>query len=723
MANLIGIKDWDKRFEEEIKSCLSQRADNFAGRLLQAIPGRTDWEDFCTTVRSEWPEWSKKLWLAPACLIILYCGLGFFEYDDGRFWSEFFRVVGIQPFPANKQSSINSINQDFECCAKHLKIPLRHHANSRDYVGSAIYLAGIPISVWGDFLFVCQWALWHEEWENLSEDAWKELVKKRCGGHQRLKMFLIDNRELAKKFIKEMITLRRRISEQPESVLDDKLIGNGLIRREYFEEAPETAEFLSPKNPERLNRDRISLAFDKQRAEIYLRVPAVDQTKLPAKWKIGEITQVADGNPGKITLNPTALQPRIRVEFISSSGEFDRRLLTGIESWGIFDLDDNGTMVNPKRTQLPTRRYALLSRTPLDGIERKGFSTEDCPSNDPFELFDGTRCYLTMLDPNDERASVDFRKGENENVSIKFRPRERIECHFLPAHAQGQNLACFRREGDVFITPFFPTLCLSVPPNFFGGSDTTEQISKKFEVRIVDRRTQGKWKQFCINGSKLEYFRWEWSDPDHPVMEKRQSGIMVDNFRDFKSLYDIPEWQGDVKISVKSPEFNQIWKINKKQRQDGIERLWNELPGDFLPMILLSQSERMNWEEIILARNAVRPGCRIEKNTLYRYQEFDLLKQSGANWRIAQSRAVIKIMEGIIDTVELDYCGDSGILWGLYCNFKPDDVCLLPKVKVAAETAESPAYLQMVWPLRLRKDIESFLIDHDVEIKESLWIR
>ena len=407
---------------------------------------------------------------------MLYCGLAFFEYDDGRFWPEFSRVVGTELLPAD-------INEQFERCANHFEIRLRHHTKNRDYVGSAIYLAGMPVTVWGDFLPLCDWALCNQGWGKLSDDDWEKLANRRCGGHKRLKRFITGNRDLATAIMKEMIALRQRFVENPNSAAE-LLDANGLIRPEYFEEVPETAEFLSPKHPERLNRERVGLALNMERRIIYLRVPGIKNDKLPAKWKIGETTKPTEYCAGQIALNSAAFLPQIPVELVSSSGDrVDRRLLIGISPWAIFDLDDDGTMINPKRIELPTRRYALISNVPLDKIVRRGFSEEDCPANDPFELSDGTKCYMTILDPNEERASLTFHPATGDCVNVKFRPRERIEYHFLPTHGLG--VACFRREGGVFYTQSLPTVCLSVPPNFFNGADTTEQLTQAFKVRFV----------------------------------------------------------------------------------------------------------------------------------------------------------------------------------------------------------------------------------------------
>ncbi len=644
---------------------------------------------------------------------MLYCGVAFFEYKDGSFWPEFSRVVGSPGLTVKMQ---DEANQQFEHCAKYLKLGLRHHSKRGDYVGSAVYLAGVPVAVWGDFIPLCYWALWCADWEQFSQGQWESLVGKRCGGHRRLQRFLTDNRDLATAFLREMIELRQRMEEQPESARE--LAQKSRVRREYIDEVPETAEFLIPKNPGRLNRERVSLAFNYERGEIYLRLPAVEQANLPADWKIGNATKAAGGCPDRITLNSEAFRCRLAVALTPSSGERDRRCLPGAAPWGIFDFDDDGTLVNPERTRLPTGRYALVSPEPLAGIVRRGLSEEDYPPNDRFELSDRTTCFVTRLEPNHERASLAFESAKGR-VCIEFRPRERIEHLFLPPY--GQNLACFQRKGDVYHTQGLPTLGVSVPPDFFGGADTDEQLAQNFRVQIVAQSPQGKWRSFHGDGSTLKYFRWEWRDPDRPVMEKRQSGD-ADSLQEIVGLFDIPEMYGNLTISIESPEHRQEWKILRERRRLGLEDHWKNLPGDFLPITLLSHAERgMSWDEIVLARNAIFTAWKADRATLYKYSEYGFTKQDGAKWRIAKSRAAIT--EKSDGTAVLDYCGNSGTLWALYCRFGPDEVGHLPRVGVVAATAEFPAYLQMVWKPRVRSGLESFLEGKGVEVGESLWIR
>jgi hypothetical protein len=711
MAN--SIDRWERKFSGTIGSCLAPRADNYAGVLLPAIPKRAEWEEFCGTVRAEWPKWKDHLNVSPACLVMLFCGLAFFEYEDGRFWPEFSRVVGGRP----RQ---DEINKAFEHCALHFGLRVRRRLTDTDYVGSAIYFAGIPVAVWGDFLPICHWALWNQGWEHTSDDQWRNEMDRRCGGHVRLKRFLVDNRQLATTFLCKMIAVRRLLSEKPESAASG-LPANDLIRREYLEEVPETAEFLSPKDPERLTQDRVSVAFDRSRECIDLRVPAVDQAKLPADWNVGNIKKAAGRYPDKIALNSTIFQRRVPIRLTTPADEIVR-LVPGLAPWGLFDLDDEGAMVNPKRESLPVRRYALISRTRIDKIERKGFYEEGFPPNDPFALSDGTQCFITYLEPRDERAervSISFCSGEGTPVNIRFRPREQIEYHFLPTGGQGS--ACCRREGGIFFTQSLPTLCIAVPSNFLGGVNTIEELNRKFEVKVIDKHASGKWQEFRISGADRGYYRWEW-DSERPVVEKRTpEKVVMTSLQDLKGCYDIPDLFAGLTISVESPEVRREWKVKREKRRPYAEHAWSDLPGGFLLMLLLSQCEDgMTWEQLLLARNAILPGNRMERAVLYRYQRYGFVEQRGAKWRIIRSMATMENRPE--EKVQVDYCGDSGKLWSLYCRLNDTGFAhSLPSVGVVAQGTGWPPFLRMFWEARLREKVESCLREYEVVIGDKLW--
>jgi len=161
-------------------------------------------------VSSEWEKWKCGLWQHPSCLLLLYAGLAFYEYDENTFWPQFAKSVGSSPLPANQQQEINGA---FAKAAKHFSLRLKPRDNGTDYVGSAIHYIGIPLSLWDGFLDICEWALWRKDWKTLSDEEWKEVVEKRAGGRRRLRKFLTDNRDTACTFVQEMLDAREILTK------------------------------------------------------------------------------------------------------------------------------------------------------------------------------------------------------------------------------------------------------------------------------------------------------------------------------------------------------------------------------------------------------------------------------------------------------------------------------------------------------------------------------
>src|SRR5712692_7436093 len=102
------LADWEEYFRAKI-----QRGgrSNGASRavLLPVVPDRITWDAFLTSVRGEWENRKSQLSERPSCLLMLYCGSAFYEYDENRFWPQFAKVVGADDLPANQQTEINGV--------------------------------------------------------------------------------------------------------------------------------------------------------------------------------------------------------------------------------------------------------------------------------------------------------------------------------------------------------------------------------------------------------------------------------------------------------------------------------------------------------------------------------------------------------------------------------------------------------------------------------------
>ena len=375
------------------------------GALLSVIPQRAQWDEFLASIHTEWPTWRRQLGQYPHCLVVLYGGLAFFQYDEKTFWPHFANAVGSESLSNNHQTDINAA---FATAAEQLALTIQRG----DYVGSAIYSIGIPLSLWDGFLEICEWALWQNDWKTLSHAEWDDVMAKRAGGRTRLKNFLLSNREATSQFIQEMHDAREIL--QHERLPLAELKQASLLRPEYFDEVPETAEFLCPQNPESLLQDRPRIIWDEQRDRIILHLPAVAHGQLPALWHIGTYSQQASTSPDELPLNAQAFEPTLMLT-LESGHQSEARRLRGVEPWGLFDVEHRGRLViNPDRERLPLRHYVLLAPQKIDVIAREGFETEENPDNEPYELEDGTICYLTRLYPTAKYATLSLAHGHKK---------------------------------------------------------------------------------------------------------------------------------------------------------------------------------------------------------------------------------------------------------------------------------------------------------------------
>ena len=317
-----------------------------AGALLSVIPKREEWNKFLNLVQSWYSEKDKY----PCHLLILYDGLAFYEYDASSFWPQFAKAVGSEQLPANQQSEINKA---FARAARTCGLPILQRPDSTDYVGSAVHHIGVPLSLWDDFLEICEWLLSQDFWTGWSDEEWSGVVTRRAGGRTRLKNFLLGNRETASDFIQEMHNARKILSEDQSLTISDVQQAS-LLRQEYFDEVPETADFLRPTDPESLLQDRARLVWDEDSACISLHLPAVPHDKLPATWKIGTHTQEAASTPDTLILNAAAFDSSLVLE-LQSGQESESQWLQGIVPWGLFDSERN-RFVNPKRQHFPIHR-------------------------------------------------------------------------------------------------------------------------------------------------------------------------------------------------------------------------------------------------------------------------------------------------------------------------------------------------------------------------------
>lgn len=673
----MGKDYWEDQFAEQFSKIQDKQKP---GVLLSLIPSRDEWPEFRNFVRQEWCYEEGYYSIRrerPHCFVALLGGVAFYEYEEHRFWPHFAEQVGGQSIPASKQHEINA---DFVRVATQLGLKML----STDYVGSAVYQIGIPLSLWQHFLRFCEWAWSNEEWEAISTIEWEKAVEKRIINIPRLRNFLLGNRGDATTFTHEILDARRRLSENEKLTLND-LKQASLLRQEYFDEVPETAEFLRPSNPDSLFQHRAKLYWDEGRSRISLHLPAVNSEN--ATWKIGNLEHPAS-TAISLYLDSRAFEETILLT-LKCDGRTKPQRLKGLSPFGLWDAERN-KFVNYHREALPVGQYTLISRDEL-GIHRRGFDEDDNPKNEPFELKDGTSCYVTHLTPTEKSAEIRFNDSKEK---ISFRSGLKMDARIFAG--QGNFAANFSRYQEWIKVEQLPLLCLAIPFGTFEDSEKT--LQEKFKVIVGGGSTAGRWdKQHEDNAQ--EFYIWHWDN--EPQLKKK------------------------VTIAIQAKELGirfeyQIEMLQTKLLGD----CWKNLPGAFLPMVLLAQpvtqmKEGMNWQDLLLAREAIAPeGYNIWRPRLKEYVNRGFLEFQGHRWRLIESRCKLESTDE--GDCLMSYCGNPAILWGMFRRIHElHPQSQLPEIEVVK--GELP-YLQMVWNARQAEVVKKHLGNHkEVRIVSDLW--
>lgn len=711
-----ALATWEKRFADCLLTINASRLKQ-AGGLLPVVPSHQDWDDFVLEIKTAWGNWKQQLKKCPSCLVVLYGGLAFYEYDEGSFWAPFARTLGLQSLSPNEQGRINAA---FKESAEALGLPIKQSDTQTSSVSSAVFHIGIPISLWDDFLEVCEWALWRDDWKKLSDQEWQDAVGRRAGGRRRLKRFLIENRQGTTDFIQEVLDARKLLNDDPQLTIRD-ITQASILRPEYFDDVPETAEFfLRSQNPESLFEDRARLVWDEQRRRIGLYLPPVSKERFPATWQIGAIAKQASATASELVLNAQAFEAVLNLK-LCSGGKTEYQRFRGIRPWGLFDLGRGGRLVNSDREQLPMSSYALLSREKIESVTRPGFDEEVEPVNSPYELDDGTTYYVTRLWPLGKPAKLQVKVGTN-CANIRFRIRARIEARFLAG--QNGRAALFSRFPDKMTLESLPILCIAIPRGYFD--DTAQALNNKFKVFMDALPAHGTWEVHRSDGdSDKEFFFFKWSEK--PFIEKKQSGT-IKTFKDLPKFLGAPDLRGEHLFSITAREFTHKYKVCLERPKPGMADCWRNLPGAFLPWVLVCQSkEGLKWDDMMLAKEVISPSARLSYYLLRKCEEQGLLIQKGRYWMIGESRAVIQKQD---QALLLHYCGDPSILRGVYRlafellrRLNPEiRAPKLPIIEVIDRRGQIP-YLSMSWEPRLRDELEKYLRKHGVRISSSLWNR
>jgi len=695
---LSKLTRWEDRFEKDMERIRpNDRAR--AGALLPVVPSPHDWSNFLEAVEAEWPTWLRGLGEKPHCLIVLYGGLAFYEYEEGRFWPQFQAALGGTTIPPSRQTEIN---ETFVSAADRLGFRIIRHETWTESVGSAVYQIGIPLSLWDGFLDICEWALWRPDWKCLAPLEWSEAVSRRAGGRRRLATFLRESREVTAERIQEMLDARRWLTEDKSLTIDD-IKQACFLRPEYFDYVPETADFLRPTNPASLLAHRPRVVWNAERWRLSLHVPGV--AALPSTWQIASVVEQAAATAHEIPLNSAAFRPVLEVRLEEPNGFRREWELPGLAPCGLFDLED-GRAVNLKREQLPVRAYDLLSLEPLGSVERTGFDEQEHPVNDPCQLEDGTTCYRTRLLPNDRFARLSFAE-RGVTRELWFRDRARIEA-FVYAGA-GHRAANFRWFDGFMKVDHLPLISLGIPFGYFGDTDVA--LQRQIGVFVDGNSVGGRWQKSHDDEHRQFYF-WHWG-PD----------VLGQPKCDGRPGTERTPFRGKRTLTVKAPELGICVterQLELENPKPGMDECWSSLPGGFLPWFVLCQRPQgMRRCDIAHAENAIAPGQQVRYDLLRRYATVGLLKQEGHTWGIAESRAVLSRLSG--GECEMRFCGNPCTLWGLFrLMYDRHRTLRLPAIAVVKNKGELP-FLSMRWEGEFEPDLRHYLDTHSVRIVPNLW--
>ncbi len=691
---------------------------NTAGAILSAVPNRERWEDFLNSVRAEWDNWKVSLENYPACLVVLYGGVAFFKYEDLRFWRYFSEAVtgrtGEEPPSPSQQTHINKF---FRKALEDNQLKIVSQAGKIDFVGSAIWHIGVPLSLWDGFIDICEWALWQQDWQSMPAADWAAEVTRHIPSRPRLRRFLIENRAAAASFIQEILEVREILRNDLSLTIED-IARASVLRFEFFDEVPETAEFIRSQNPDSLFKNHARIIWNESRRKISVQLPGVNREQLPAMWQLGCRHQQAALTPTEMVLDAEVFQSKLSLVLKTREAR-EFQSLFGASPWGFFDVEAAGQLVNSNRDVLPLKSYALISNQQIEIKNVQGFDHAEGDINESFELSDGSICFMTRLWPTGNYAEIELRH-QGEPKKLRFRTRAKIAVRrFFGKHYKA---AYFIRMPDGTIEcEEYPIFCVAIPRDFF--KDSYAELRRHFRIKEGDSTASGHWQQISakMGEGDREYFEWIWGDT--PFIETKSDKTI----KDLRRLGDVvrpKDVKGKKELCIKSPEFSYSYTVEKRGRNRRIDECWKDLPGKYALWFILCQAGEneagMKLDDILIARDVVVPNApdsSFSNYLLRRYESLGFLIQRGHRWEMGKPRAELGYPAS--GSFELKYCGDPSILWGSYRRLSWDNI-VLPAVEVVSRRDELP-FLRMVWRSEARAKIEWDLKTHGVEIARELW--
>ncbi len=494
-----------------------------------------------------------------------------------------------------------------------------------------------------------------------------------------------------------------------------------ILRAEYFDEVPETADFLRPDDPESLFADRGRLAWNEERHTISLYLPPVRHALLPAVWRLGDREQPATTTALDFQINGGAFTKTLRLELATKDTHKQQRI-PGIVDWALYD-EARSRFVNHNRELLPVSQYTLISRHRLaPQLEGWQHDPEDPRIDLESQLKDGTPIFLTQLYAESRRPKLKVGDGP----WIAFAQRRGVALRVFCGDKR-KNAARFSvmRDGTVS-TEMWPRPFLDVPLSLVRDDD----IQSEFTVFLDGQPGRGKWVTFQYDppdeedAEKAEraFCFWRWDEfplPRPPFRTVHRTVSALDT----QVLPMQTLGYGRHTLHVQSRRLGRLMfgshlECRFELLTPTAENLWPGSWDDYMAWVLLSQvQDDATWEEVRIASEAVTMFANINLNAVYhqirKLERHGYLVARGHSYRDFKSRIVLA--NSPTGAFRGEYCGLTSSLYELIRKVPPLNLVVAPS------EPSRPAELHIEWAQRDRHDVRNACQISGIEAVQSLW--
>ena len=654
------------------------------GACVTALPDADELQEYLTTLRSAWSQgWCNQPGRYPHLLLRLYHCVAFLRYEGNAFWASFGEAVGDHRIVSapHRQTEINNA---FENIARHLDLEILLGAgHTRLCVQSAVRHVGIPVRIWRGFVEVCERLFVEpEDWRQWSDERWEERIYFWLGGRKNLRAFFVENRPTARKWLDEMLEARSVLEKNPDWTLDD-VAEVSHLRPEYFDEVPETANFLRPVETETLFRDRPRLRLRWQPGVVafHLETPRLkDEGLLPSDWFVLAQRTKASTNPVSIPLHCGAFTPDLALKLVRAGKELAAYRLRGLSPWGLWS-ESSGAFISLQAHELPMDDYVLVSKSPLSFTNRDGWLGDDDDEtrwNQEVQMPDGSTCFVSRLVPDARRANLEVVGWHR----ITFAPRARLELRVFPRVTERFFLT-FTPPKSVAL-PTWPRFVVKAPKGLLAHSaDETETLLKnEFRFFAGDKVVPGDWRHDedasrHLDGEDVFFYRVQedWLPPTHAARPTR----VLRDFHDLGRIEPPTPQAHELTIQLRATRHGVIPFGDSPEIYFTKEPPLNATHAgklyvpfrDYWPWYLLTATQdHPTWEEIRLAFDMMNVGdTQLRFYPFLQIEQHGMAVRRGRRWTDFSNRILFGRHDGGNCTVQ--YAGLTSAIYSVVREIEP----------------------------------------------------